>query len=111
MKIEQNDSSLIFSQTSVPDVFFTEYLSQASGDFVKVYLYLFFLSKYNKDIKINDLSKKLELPLKTIQDSIKYWEDMGLLIRKNQGFIVANIQDIELNKIYKPKVSMSGLSI
>lgn len=107
MKLEQNDISLIFSQTVIPDVFFTEYLSQASGDFVKVYLYLFFLSKYNKDVKINDLSKKLELPLKTIQDAIKYWEESGLLIRKNQGFVVTNLQELELNKIYKPKITIS----
>ncbi len=51
MKFEQNDSSLIFSTTAIPDVFFTEYLSQANGDFIKVYLYLYFLSKYNKDVK------------------------------------------------------------
>ena len=63
MKLEQNDLSLIFSQTSIPDVFFTEYLSQANGDFIKVYLYLSFLSKYNKEVKINDLSKKLEMQL------------------------------------------------
>ncbi len=108
MKLEQNDSSLIFSTTAIPDVFFTEYLSQANGDFIKVYLYLYFLSKYNKDVKINDLSKKLELPLKLIQDAIKYWEDNGLLIRKNQGFIVTNIQEIELNKLYKPKITISA---
>ena len=108
MKLEQNDSSLIFSTTSIPDVFFTEYLSQANGDYIKVYLYIYFLSKYNKDVKINDLSKKLEMPLKTIQDAIKYWEDDGLLIRKNQGFIVANLQEIELNKLYKPKITISA---
>lgn len=111
MKLEQNDSSLIFSNTSIPDVFFTEYLSQANGDFIKVYLYLYFLSKYNKDVKINDLSKKLELPLKTFQDAIKYWEGIGLLIRKNQGFIVTNIQEIELNKLYKPKITISATDI
>lgn len=108
MKLEQNDSSLIFSTTSIPDVFFTEYLSQANGDFIKVYLYLYFLSKYNKEVKINDLSKKLELPLKTIQDAIKYWEDLGLLVRKNQGFIVTNMQEVELNKLYKPKITISA---
>lgn len=108
MKFEQNDPSLILSQTSISDVFFTEYLSEASGDFVKVYLYLFFLSKYSKEIKINDLSKKLELSLAVIQEAIKYWEDKGLLIRKNQGFILANLQEIEINKVYKPKVTMSA---
>lgn len=108
MKIEQNDSSLILSSTQIPDIFFTEYLSQVKGDYVKVYLYLFFLSKYSKDIKINDLAKKLELSLKDIQDAIKYFEDCGLLIRKNQGFILANLQEIEINKLYKPKVTISA---
>ena len=42
MKIEQNDVSLILSQTTIPDVFFTEYLSQADGNYIKVYLYLYF---------------------------------------------------------------------
>lgn len=107
MKIEHGDSSLTLSQTPIPDVFFTEYISQANGDFVKVYIYLYFLAKYSNDIKANDLSKRLELPLKTIQDAIKYWEDEGLLIRKGQGFIVASIQEIEINKIYKPKVNLS----
>mgnify|MGYP004605015059 CR=1 FL=1 len=72
MKLEQSDISLLFSNTSIPDAFFTEYLSQAPSDAVKVYLFLFFLSKYSKDIRINDLSKKLNMPLKSIQDSIKY---------------------------------------
>lgn len=107
MKIEQTDASLILSETVIPDIFFTEYLSQASGDAIKVYMYLYFLSKYGKDVKINDLAKKLDLSLKTIQDSIKYWEGVGLLIRKNQGFIMANIQEIEINKLYKPKVTIS----
>lgn len=108
MKLESSSSSLILSQTVIPDVFFTEYLSQANGNFVKIYLYLIFLSKYNKDVKVTDLAKKLELPLKDIQDGIKYWENQGLLIRKNQGYILADIQEIELNKIYKPKISISS---
>ena len=38
MKLEQSDSSMLFSYTSLPDVFFTEYLSMANGNYVKVYL-------------------------------------------------------------------------
>lgn len=107
MKIEPINESLLFSNTQIPEVFFTEYFSQASSDSIKVYLYLLFLSKYNKDIKINDLSKKLELPLKNIQDSIKYWETEGLLIKKSSGYELANLQELELRKLYKPKVSLS----
>ena len=107
MKLEQNDKSMLFSSTEIPDVFFTEYLSQASGDYVKVYLYLLFLSKYDKDIKINDLSKKLALPLKTIQEAFKYWEECGVIVKKTTGYILTNIQETELLKLYSPKLSSS----
>lgn len=107
MKLEQSDLSLLFSSTNLPDIFFTEYLSQISGDALKVYLYMTFLAKYNKDIRLNDLSKKLELPLKTIQDSIKYLEEQTLITRKNTGYILNNIQEIELHKLYNPKVTSS----
>ena len=107
MKLEQNDTSMIFSTTNISDVFFTEYLSQANGDYIKIYLYILFLSKYNKDIKLNDLSKKLALPLKTIQDALKYWEDLEVITKKNTGYILNNLQEIELHKLYKPKLSSS----
>ncbi len=107
MKLEQNEESSLFSTTEIPDIFFSEYLSQSSGDFVKVYLYILFLSKYNKDIKVNDLSKKLALPFQTIQDALKYWEDIGVITKKGTGFIINNLQEIELHKLYNPKVSLS----
>lgn len=107
MKLEQNEEASIFSTTRLPDVFFSEYLSQSSGDYIKVYLYILFLSKYGKDIKINDLSKKLALPFQTIQDALKYWEELGLITKKGTGFIINNLQEIELHKLYKPKVSLS----
>ena len=111
MKIEQNDISMIFSETNISDVFFTEYLPAASGDFIKVYLYIQFLSKYNKDIKLNDLSKKISLPLPVIQEALKYWEDAGVITKKNTGFIINNLQEIELHKLYKPKVSLSASDV
>ena len=108
MKLENADLSSLFSNTLIPDIFFSEYLSESNGDFIKVYLYMLFLSKYDKDIKINDLSKKLVLPVKTIQDAVKYWEDQGLITKKNTGYIINNIQEIELHKLYKPKTALSA---
>ena len=82
MKLEQNDLLPLFSSTSLPDIFFTEYLPEANGDYLKVYLYILFLSKYDKDIKLNDLSKKLNLSFKVIQDAMKYWEDQNVIVKK-----------------------------
>ena len=107
MKLEQNDVPFIFSSTSLPDVFFTEYLSYADGNYVKIYLYMVFLAKYGKDIKVNDLAKKLQLPLKTIQDGIKFWEEQKIITKKNTGYILNNLQEIELHKLYNPKVTSS----
>lgn len=107
MKLEQNEEATLFSTTDIPDIFFSEYLSQSSGDYIKVYLYILFLSKYGKDIKLNDLSKKLSLPLPIIQDSLKYWEELELITKKGTGFIVNNLQEIELNRLYKPNISFS----
>ena len=108
VKLEQNDKPLLFSSTEISDVFFTEYMTQACGDFIKVYLYITFLSKYNKDIKLNDLAKKLNLPLKTIQDAIKYWEEEGVIVKKNTGYIVCYLPELELHKLYNPKTSLSS---
>ena len=111
MKLEQNELSLLFSSTNLPDVFITEYLSEAPGDYIKVYLYMLFLSKYGKDIKLNDLSKKIALPLPIIQEAIKHWEELEVITKKGTGYIVNNIQEIELNKLYSPKLTVSKESV
>ena len=108
MKLESTDSSMLFSNTEVPDVFFTEYLSQASGDFVKVYLYLVFLAKYDKDIKLNDLSKKLNIPFSVIQEALNFWESLGAITKKLTGYTLNNLQEIELHKLYTPNLTLSA---
>ena len=107
MKLTQNDKSLLFSSTELPDVFFTEFLPEASGDFIKVYIYILFLSKYNTEIKINDLSKTLSLDFPTVQDAVKYWEEKGIITKTIDGYSLANLQEIELSKLYTPKVTSS----
>lgn len=107
MKLEGKDKSLIFSTTQIPDLFFTEYMSNANGDYIKVYLCLSFLTKYDKDIKLNDLSKKLNIPLQTIQAALSYWQEEGVLTKTVNGYILNDLQEIELNKLYTPNLTLS----
>lgn len=107
MKLEQNEKQLLFSETVIPDVFFAEHLSQIPGDYIKIYLYLVFLSKYKKDIKINDLSKKLSLNVKVISDGLKYLEDNNLILKKTTGYIIVDLQEATLNNLYKPNLTQS----
>ena len=107
MKLNQKEQSFLFSNTIIPDVFFAEYLSSANGDFIKVYLYILYLSKYNKDIKLNDLSKKLNLSLKTIEEALKYWETENVLTKTPSGYILNDLQELELHSLYLPKLTSS----
>ena len=43
MKLEQNEKPLLFSETFIPDIFFSEYLSELPGEYLKIYLYLIFI--------------------------------------------------------------------
>ena len=105
MKLEQTEASFIFQSIQLPDVFFTEYLSEAPGDYIKVYLYCLFLSKYNKEIKINDLSKKISVPIKTIQDALTFWENGDLITKKGNDYmpIISIFKALTLAEIMAPE--------
>ena len=104
MRLEHSEKHMIFNTTEIPDIFFSEYLGEMPGDCLKIYLYLFFISKYNKEVKINDLSKKLALPFNVINDGMKYLEENNLILRKPQGFIILDLQENMLNELYKPNI-------
>ena len=107
MKLEQNEKNILFNNTEIPDIFFSEYLNTLPGDYLKIYLYLVFLSKYSKDVKINDLSKNLALPFNVISEGMKYLETNKLVVRKPQGYIIVDLQDKMLNELYKPNIKTS----
>ena len=107
MKLEQNEKNMLFETTQIPDIFFSEYMRSMPGDYLKLYLYLAFLSKYSKDIKVNDLSKNLELPVNVISEGVKYLEENKLILRKPQGYIILDLQQNMLSELYKPNIKTS----
>lgn len=107
MKLEQNEKALLFSETIIPDIFFADYLSGIPSDYLKIYLYTIFLSKYGKDIKLNDLSKKLNIPLKSINDGLKFLEENNLIVKKSTGYIIVDLQETTLHNLYTPNLTIS----
>lgn len=106
MKFEQN-LSMLFSDINVPEVFISEHLCNANGDYVKIYIYCLFLCKYDSEISPLDLSKKLSLPLKTVELGLQHWEEQGVIIKKNKVYELCDLKQIEINKLYKPKLTSS----
>lgn len=66
--------------TGVENSFIKEYLPSASGDAVKVYLYGLYLCRTDEtDITAEDFALKTGVPVDTVLDCLKYWEEFGLI--------------------------------
>ncbi|MCI8327481.1 MAG: DnaD domain protein [Lachnospiraceae bacterium] len=66
--------------TCVPNVFIDRYMVQASGEYVKIYLYLLRCITGNKsELSISKMADKFEHTEKDIKRALKYWEKMNLL--------------------------------
>ena len=68
------------SATSVSNVFIDEYMSDANGEFVKIYLFLLRqLSSANANFSLSEIADKFEHTEKDVKRALCYWERMQLL--------------------------------
>lgn len=65
--------------TMVSNVFIDEYMSEANGEFVKVYLYLLRCVSHNKQVSISVIADKFNHTETDVIRALKYWEKMKLL--------------------------------
>lgn len=73
-----SDSSI--SATSVSNIFIDEYMSDANGEFVKIYLYLLrLMNAPDSAFSISSIADKFEHTEKDVKRALSYWERMHLL--------------------------------
>ena len=104
MKITTN-TSLLLADTPISDIFISEYLIGTDGDYVKVYLYCLFLAKFDKEITMLDLAKKTGLQLDRVKQAIEYLNSAGIVINTEDGVMVCDLKEKEINRLYRPKLS------
>lgn len=69
-----------YSTTEIPNRFIDEYMTNANGEFVKIYLYLLrCMNSPDCSFSISRTADKFEHTEKDIQRALKYWEKMNLL--------------------------------
>lgn len=68
--------------TAVENFFINEYMPQAPGDYVKVFLYGLMNAQYGITVKDELMARTLGLSDKTIQKAWNYWEEMGCIRRQ-----------------------------
>ena len=71
-----NDSGV----TCVSNAFIDEYMKDANGEFVKIYLYLLRLLGHDEpDVDIGILAEKLDHTERDVRRALAYWEKIGLV--------------------------------
>ena len=65
--------------TCVPNAFIDNYMADANGEFVKIYLYLLRTMSYGDNFSISGMADKFEHTEKDIFRALKYWEKMNIL--------------------------------
>ena len=74
-------SSEVVSQNStmVDNVFFAEFMPNANGDYVKVYLYGLYKCASGKDNSIESFAKDLQMSTDDVISIFYYWQELGLV--------------------------------
>lgn len=106
-------SDFPYRDISVPSKFIDEYMPEANGEFVKIYLYLLrSLSSSSSDCSISKIADKFDHTEKDVVRALKYWERQKLLdIEYNPDKSIAGIHVTDIYHLdddfssYKPVVA------
>ena len=73
------EETVLFGATAVENEFIMEYMLQAPGDFVRVYLYMLFQCQYPQaGNSLSDATRMLGISEEDFLRAMRYWERQGL---------------------------------
>ncbi|KIR03148.1 hypothetical protein P261_01963 [Lachnospiraceae bacterium TWA4] len=89
--------------TMVSDVFIEEYMAEANGEFVKVYLLLLKGLSNEENITVSDLADCLQCTDKDIVRALNFWHDKGVLQLEWMGDELKGVMVLDLESVKKPQ--------
>ncbi len=107
----KESKTFLYSDTPISDIFISEYLPEMTGIQVKIYLYCLFLSKNKKNISEMQFAKTFGLPEEKIAGIFKELIEKGLFQKKGKGFVLTDLKDKEINKLYKPRTTPNAMEL
>ena len=96
---------MLYSDTALPDIFIAEYMPNMSGESVKLYIACVYFAKNSKSCTREQLAKYLSMDVKGLDESLVCLESMGLVIMKSGKIVLNDIKEMEINKLYTPKLT------
>lgn len=113
MRFEIEKLQMDFGDTPIENIFLNDYMPQADGDFVKVYLAGYQMAKQTLDetaeVDHADIARRLSLLESDVLKAWDYWEEQGIiekLIEAEEGRYgvrFLNLKELYTKNIYAPK--------
>ena len=99
-------SAALFDATPVENMFISEYMLRAPGEFVKVYLYGLMLCYHHAErMSLASMARDLDATEEEMENAFSYWEREGLVRRTGDhpvSYTFYNLKQITLARAEKP---------
>ena len=77
---KRSEDARAWGVTAIENIFITDYLPNARGDYVKVYLWgLYHSQRADENLTAEDMAAALDIPAADIMKAFRYWERRGLV--------------------------------
>ncbi len=97
--------TLLYSDTTISDIFISDYLPNLDGNSLKVYIYCAFLAKDKKSIEFCDLAKKLGIAENKIREYLNNLQSFGLIIQGENSVVFNDLKERTVLANYKLRQS------
>ncbi|MBR5287698.1 MAG: DnaD domain protein [Clostridia bacterium] len=101
-----DENAALFDTTPVENMFITEYMLRAPGDFVKVYLYALMLCYHNAErMSLTSMAKDLDMTEEEVERAFRYWAREGLCRQVGDQpvrYTLYNLKQITLTRAQTP---------
>ena len=81
----EKHKNIIFCTSKIENLFINEFLPEAPGDFVKVFVYGLMYAQYEQEIDLRKTANILGLSENDLEGAWKYWEAKGLVELTGSG--------------------------
>ena len=104
MKLEDKYNPL-FGFTQISDLFFTDYLPELDPFCVKLYLLCLYLNKRGKEVTRESLAAGIKVTPAVVDEKLISLENAGLLVRMNERILLQDINQKELERLYRSRTA------
>ena len=81
----KQDENWYLKDTGIENIFINEYMTQAPGDYVKIYILALMYAKMGADISNEAIAKSVGVEEEDVLKAWNYWESQGTVIKHKRG--------------------------